>query len=201
MIKFTTCLKDGNRILLFFSTTSMEILRDSGNWHIDGTFKTCPSIFYQMVTIKCVISTSIVPAVYAFMEKKNKDNYIHLLTQLKSICQENNILLTPNRILTDFETALQDSIRIVFDGVQIKGCWFHYTQCLLRNLGLIFFNLNFFFLFLLILLCFKVVVTKLSMKITWHSGYGFVSSPHWLWCRWNTWKKHLQSYWTVATNT
>ncbi len=105
--------------------------------------------------------------------------------------------------MTDFEPALQDSIQIVFDGVQIKGCWFHYTQCLLRYLkGLILnLNLNFCFFSLLILLCFKVLVTKLSMKITWHSGYGFVSSPHWLWCHWNTWKKHLQSYWTVAKNT
>jgi hypothetical protein len=80
--------KDGNRLIIFFSTTSMEIMRDSDNWHIDGTFKTCPKIFYQLVTIQCVIKTQILPTVYALMERKNKDAYMTLLTQVKSICQE-----------------------------------------------------------------------------------------------------------------
>jgi hypothetical protein len=81
-----------------------------------------------MVTIKCVSKTSIISAVYAYTEKKNKDNYISALTKIKSLCHENGYMVNPQFTLSDFEAAQQDSIRIVFDYVQVKGCWFHYVQ-------------------------------------------------------------------------
>jgi hypothetical protein len=54
------------------------------------------------------------------------------IDKIKSICNENDYMVNPQFRLSDFEAALQDSIRIVFDNVQVKGCWFHYVQCLYR---------------------------------------------------------------------
>jgi hypothetical protein len=67
----------------------MEMMRDATEWHVDGTFKTFSAIFYQMVTIKCVIQTQIVHAAYALVENKNKAAYIAMITAIKSICHEN----------------------------------------------------------------------------------------------------------------
>jgi hypothetical protein len=88
-LRFDNDDKNGNRILIFFSATSMEMMRDSTEWHVDGTFKTCPAIFYQMVTIQCVIQTQIVHAAYALVENKNKTTCTAMITAIKSICHEN----------------------------------------------------------------------------------------------------------------
>jgi hypothetical protein len=85
-LRFDNDDKNGNRILKFFSATSMEMMRDSTEWHVDGTF---PAIFYQMVTIQCVIQTQIIHAAYALVENKNKATYTAMITAIKSICHEN----------------------------------------------------------------------------------------------------------------
>ncbi len=67
-LRFDSNDKTGNRILIFFSETSM--MRDLNQWHVDDIFKTCPAVFYQMGTIQCVIQTQIVHVVYAFKTRK-----------------------------------------------------------------------------------------------------------------------------------
>ncbi len=54
------------------------------------------------------------------LRKKDKKNYIKCLTEMKSVCRANGYLFKPKCVLSDFEPA------------QIKGCWIHYVQYLLR---------------------------------------------------------------------
>ncbi len=110
------------------------MMRDSTEWHVDGTFKTCPAIFYQMVTIQCVIQTKIVHAAYALVENKNKATYTAMITAIKSICHDNGYNVKPKSVLSDFEPALQDAFALAFDNISIKGCWFHYVQCIVRRI-------------------------------------------------------------------
>ena len=44
----------GNRIILFFSDVGAEIMSNSKEWHIDGTYKNCLKIFLQLMTIHCI---------------------------------------------------------------------------------------------------------------------------------------------------
>jgi hypothetical protein len=37
-------------------------------------------------------------------------------------------------VFTDFEPALQDAFALAFDNISIKGCWFHYVQCIVRRI-------------------------------------------------------------------
>lgn len=39
---------------IFLSLSLMECLRTSTEWHCDGTFKTVPSLFYQLYTIQAI---------------------------------------------------------------------------------------------------------------------------------------------------
>ena len=40
--------KTGNRIAIFFSDSAAEIMEQSEEYHIDGTFKYAPNLFYQL---------------------------------------------------------------------------------------------------------------------------------------------------------
>ena len=42
---------DEDRIIAHVSSTQLEILSKASRWHMDGTFKSAPSLFYQNYTI------------------------------------------------------------------------------------------------------------------------------------------------------
>ncbi|XP_069118596.1 uncharacterized protein [Argopecten irradians] len=46
---------------------------------------------------------------------------------------ELNLQLNPNTVLLDLETAAQNAIRSVFPAATLKGCFFHFTQCIWRK--------------------------------------------------------------------
>lgn len=76
---FARQVKFGEDFILFFATRSNLLLLDRSNlWVMDGTFKTCPVLFYQMYTIHGFIGAEtgrrrrIVPLVYAFLSKKHR---------------------------------------------------------------------------------------------------------------------------------
>ena len=50
-LQFDNQDKIGNRILVFFSDKGAEIMEKAKEWHMDGTFKNCPKIFKQLLTL------------------------------------------------------------------------------------------------------------------------------------------------------
>ena len=42
-------LNDDNRIIILLTSPGKKILCQSKRWHFDGTFKTTPKLFYQML--------------------------------------------------------------------------------------------------------------------------------------------------------
>ena len=42
---------DQERKFIFASEIGLQLLRESEHWYVDGTFKVCPEIFYQLYTI------------------------------------------------------------------------------------------------------------------------------------------------------
>jgi len=55
-----------------------------------------------------------------------------MLTSIKEQMQNLNFTLTPSTVLIDFEIALRQSVQLQFPAVSIKGCYFHFTQCIYR---------------------------------------------------------------------
>jgi hypothetical protein len=41
--------------------------------------------------------------------------------------------ITINQVISDYELALMESVPEVFDGVEARGCWFHYAQAIIRK--------------------------------------------------------------------
>jgi hypothetical protein len=55
-----------------------------------------------------------------------------MLTSIKEQMQNLNFTLTSSTVLIDFEIALRQSVQLQFPVASIKGCYFHFTQCLYR---------------------------------------------------------------------
>ncbi|CAF0860393.1 unnamed protein product [Brachionus calyciflorus] len=112
------------------SNVGHEILENAKEYHIDGTFKFCPSIFKQFASIHAVFKNYVLPCAYIFLESKDANTYIESLKQIRNNAFNRNL----ERVLSDFEITFLIRINTVFKDVEIKGCWFHYCQAIKRNL-------------------------------------------------------------------
>jgi hypothetical protein len=122
---------DRNRILMFSTERNLELLasRDS-HWMADGTFKTAPPLFTQLLTIHAIIFNTVVPLVYALLPNKTKETYKRLLEQLNRLKPS----LKPASVMTDFEPALFGAFAEIYEGIRSRGCFFHFGQCLWRKI-------------------------------------------------------------------
>ena len=102
----------------------MQKLSFCKTWLLDGTFKSCPSLFYQLYTIHGVYrNCTAVPFVYAYLPRKTKETYLELFTVVRSKVQGE-----PNCIITDFEDAAIAACKEVFIATELNGCLFHLSK-------------------------------------------------------------------------
>jgi hypothetical protein len=111
------------RIIVFVTT---ENLRDVANPYIffcDGTFYTCPNLIYQIYSIHIPIDDVMTPVIYAFFPGKSQATYTRFFTLIKDEIADLGLVFSPASAITDFETAVHNSIREVFPDINTKGCF------------------------------------------------------------------------------
>ena len=71
-----------------------------------------------------------------FILAKNKDYNIYkiIIERLKE--NSGSFQLNPKRLTCDFELALIKSLKLHFPTAAVKGCLFHYGQCIWKNINL-----------------------------------------------------------------
>ncbi|CAF1023023.1 unnamed protein product [Brachionus calyciflorus] len=117
------------------SPIGIKILQNSKRWHFDGTFKTCPRLFYQVLSVHGNYQNRILPADYILLQNKEQDTYIEGLSKLKEVLlKETQSPLSFDEALCDFEKAMLNGIEAVFPTAKIYGCWFHFNQAIIRYL-------------------------------------------------------------------
>lgn len=121
------------RILVFSTIFNLTHLTAALTVYGDGTFYTCPSVFYQLYTLHAFVDGAMYPLVYALLPGKDEDTYTRFFTLLKDFCQQHQLRLSPETIFLDYETAVHNAASIVFPGIIKKGCFFHYTKCIWRK--------------------------------------------------------------------
>lgn len=132
--------RDGERILIFASSTGKTALKENKNVLMDGTFKSVSKQFAQLYTIhvdlgSTVEETNVTPVVFAMLPDKRKSTYIRMLNAIRRAIPE----WAPETVSADFETAVIEAVNSVFPNAQFHGCFFHFSQSLWRkvqNLGL-----------------------------------------------------------------
>lgn len=66
---------------------------------------------------------------YCLLPNKTKETYIRLLTEVKRLLPDSG----PESILTDLEIAAMSAFSEVYPSAQIRGCYFHLAQNVLRK--------------------------------------------------------------------
>lgn len=118
------------RLLIFGTYKNLDLLKEFPHWAIDGTFKTCPTLFCQLFVIHALIDSKAVPLVYALLPNKSEGIYVELFNTLKTL----DAKLKPETILVDFEQSSINAVKKVFSNTRIVGCSFHLAQNLWRKI-------------------------------------------------------------------
>ena len=74
-----------------------------------------------------------IPTSLRFIARKNEVIYTHFFSQIQHIAQQHQLQLQPDTVFIDYETATNNAARTLFPGVIVKGCFFHFTQCIWRT--------------------------------------------------------------------
>ena len=118
------------RSFLFGTPQNTNTLIDSDHWIVDGTFKSAPQLFTQMVGIHGLFNSGWhFPLAYGLLPGKTEALYTSLFEELDTFGPYD-----PQSILCDYEQALHNGIVNVWPSVTPRGCHFHYNQALWRNL-------------------------------------------------------------------
>lgn len=128
-----------DKILIFASDLGLQELASADMYHVDGTFQTAPSIFYQIITLHASVLGVMKPLVFGLLPNKETSTYVRFLQILRTAAAEKGYHLNPSRLMQDFKKALHNATLKVFPDAQVKGCFFHFSQCLwrkLQNIGL-----------------------------------------------------------------
>ncbi len=116
------------------SDFQIDILKHSGTWIIDGTFKSVPNQFSQLITIQGKYLGKFWPCSHALLVNKTEAGYCLLFEKIKSLVGGE-----PSNIMIDFEKGLLNSVKLTFTLSDVFGCNFHLGQIIWRkiqNLGL-----------------------------------------------------------------
>uniref|UniRef100_A0A914E4W4 MULE transposase domain-containing protein n=1 Tax=Acrobeloides nanus TaxID=290746 RepID=A0A914E4W4_9BILA len=124
------------RSLIFARPKFLELLGQSDEWLMDGTFGCTPPIFgkdAQLLTIHDRFQEThhTIPCVYAiFTPNKLQNTYISVFKEVRRMTD----YAVPRYIYCDFESGMMNGIKIVFLGVEIRACLFHLYQSWRRHL-------------------------------------------------------------------
>ena len=136
---------DMRRHFLFSTPRQMELLRSAKFLKIDGTFKVVQMPHKQLLTVHANVRTTQhernMPLFYILMSGKREVDYKRVLDEMKYKVEASGNPMRVGTVLLDYEVGLWNAVREVFEhtasGAQLKvrGCWFHYTQCLMKMVG------------------------------------------------------------------
>lgn len=125
------------RHLIFATDLQLMFLRKAKTWYIDGTFEVVREPFKQLFTIHAFVrkdnNLKQVPLLYVLMSSRKAKHYAEVFQKIKQIFSDTNQELRLERVISDFERGMWKAVREVL-GVEIKGCFFHWTQAVWRKI-------------------------------------------------------------------
>ena len=127
------CVEDDQRIIIFASDLQLRLLCSSKQIGVDGTFKSCPSLFAQLYIIMGWCKGECMPVAFALLGGKKEATYRRMLLELTNACRNLSLEFRPPRIILDFEQGAI-AFKHFFIESYLIGCFFHFGQCLFRKL-------------------------------------------------------------------
>ena len=131
----------GSPTIVFWSekvreATAMEQrLGPPARMQADATFSFVPTKFaggfFQFLTVICDYRGTWLPAAFALMASKKKEEYDWVFKTVK----EKMDLQTPGHLMTDYELALMQSAGAAYPETRLVGCHFHHAQAVFKNVS------------------------------------------------------------------
>ncbi|CAF3473040.1 unnamed protein product, partial [Rotaria sp. Silwood2] len=138
LLKDLSNQKRFKRLLIFASDRLLNFLFQSEWLFIDGTFKTAPSMFTQLVCIIGFFEGQAITLCYALLDGKHTDGYRAIISTLKDEAKRRGTVLMPTFVMTDFEGGLIKAVAAEFPaGTRHVGCYFHHCQSIYRMISTI----------------------------------------------------------------
>ena len=133
---------DKRRHFMFSTPRQRELLCSAKQLKIDATFKICSKPHTQLLTVHANIKTTTnernMPLYYILMSGKREMDYTSVFEALKNNVEDNGTKkMQVETVLLDFELGLWGGARKIFGQTnnpdfRVRGCWFHYTQCIMK---------------------------------------------------------------------
>ena len=122
--------------MLFTTHFGLNTLAHSKQIFIDGTFRVCPTEFYQLMVIHAYdnLSGLIIPSAFFFLTSKTFQIYFNTFSILKLHLDQLEYQVKWENIHSDFEQNIFKSVLTVFVKVEHYGCWFHFVKALFDKL-------------------------------------------------------------------
>jgi hypothetical protein len=122
-----------NRILIFSSQLLLQKLAETLIITVDGTFKFVPNQFAQMVVIHGKLHGEWKPLVFLLLPSKTEDIYVAAFRELRRVMENQNLHPRFTKSVTDYEQGLFHALGRIWPQLEIKGCLFHFGQCVWRR--------------------------------------------------------------------
>ena len=107
-----------DKIILLGTQSNLHHLAEAECLYMDGTFQTCPRLFYQIFSIHIVKYGQTFPMVYGLLPNKQQATYNCMFMMVKEAALNLGLELTPSSVLSDFEQALINSVKLNFPTAQ-----------------------------------------------------------------------------------
>ena len=123
---------DERRIVILATSDDLDILQESPSWYVDGTFNSCPQLFYQILTFHAEIpnptgTSWVFPSAYILLTNKDTEIYTECFDALVALRN-----FSPETIMLDFELALKNALTLAFPSATLDNCFFHISQVVLE---------------------------------------------------------------------
>lgn len=123
-----------NHIIIFGCFSNLKCLSEADTYYMDGTFKYAPRFFFQLFTIHSIRNGHYIPLIFCLLPNKCTQTYIKTFENLKKASEAFNFLLSPRRIILDFEQSIHSAVNRVWPSASIFGCRFHLAQSWYRKI-------------------------------------------------------------------
>ena len=114
------------KIIIITSNFQLNIIKEAKILFIDGTFKSCPRNFYQLLNIVSYLPDKdlIITNLTAVLTSKTETIYNYTLIKFQKLLKTLNINIDFSKIsfMADFEINLRKAISDNFPHSEIMGC-------------------------------------------------------------------------------
>ena len=120
-------------VAIFSTDIELRFMANAQTIYVDGTFRLAPTPYTQVFTVHAEYIGRVIVLAVALLTGKQQQQYDEIFAILLREMTRVNVNINIGEIVSDFELAIFNSVRLAFPNAQISGCYFHFTQNLWQH--------------------------------------------------------------------